>query len=567
MKLKWKLTILITLILGGTFIFSALLGSIRVQKSSKKIIDALSIELMEAKANEVSGWLNQRIRELHTISNTPTVKSMEEEALKAYVNALSRDMDKYYGNSYGTFGINDFSGLEYINEELTIDVSDRAYFRRMKESDEVYHFSDPVFSKTDGSRITVLCYSVYNEKEEKVGFVAASLSLEKLTEIAQGGSIYGGKSIIINAEGTFYTLGEDLFSSAVQASIKEGIPCEQSSQVTQKSIDDHQQVFYAPINGSENWYLCTVVDQALLYKEAKLLTESLGRVFIIMFFIGVVGIMVFSGQITKRISKLSLAMDEVQKGNFTAVLEVQGKDEIGELTKHYNFMVKSLTDLMKKVVATEKEKRHRELQVLQAQINPHFVYNTLDTIHWKALASGSKEVSELINALSSFFRGSLSKGREFITVKEELQHVESYLDIQKVRYGALLDFHLSVDEALLSIEIPKIIIQPMVENAIYHGIKPKLMEGHIWVKGQRDGNYLVLQVMDDGVGMTQEVLEKLMLAMEDEESPLSYGLYNIAQRLKLYYGGNAVLDIESIPLEGTKVTLKLPLERKEFYRA
>ena len=158
MNLKWKFTLFFTVIFSVIFSITAYASYDRIHSSNEVLTHNLSTQLIESKANEAGGWLAQRIRELHTISRTPTVVSMEEEALKKYVTQLSSDMDEYYGNEYGTFGINDFSGLEYITENQTIDVRDRDYFKKMIESDEEYIFSEPVSSKTDSIMITVACY-------------------------------------------------------------------------------------------------------------------------------------------------------------------------------------------------------------------------------------------------------------------------------------------------------------------------------------------------------------------------------------------------------------------------
>ncbi len=385
MKLKWKFTLLFTLILTGTFALSAVFTSYRSYESSRKTTDELSLQLMASKASEVSGWLSQRIRELHTISRTPTVTAMEETALKEYVTKLSSDMDAYYGNEYGTFGINDFSGLEYITENQTIDVRDRSYFKEMLITDKPYLFSAPVSSKTDGTPITVLCYGISGEDGSKKGFVAASISLKKLTEITGNLSIYEGKTMIMDRRGMMYTMGAESYPKEILLKIRESIPSDSPSPVIQKAIDENHHVFYAEIPSSPGWYLCTLVENEKLYQEASALSLSLSKVFVTMFGAGILGAFFISSQITRRITNLSVAMDHVQEGNFNTRLSVQGNDEIAELSHHFNSMLKDLRRLMNEVVETQKEKRQRELQILQAQINPHFIYNTLDTLQWKAL--------------------------------------------------------------------------------------------------------------------------------------------------------------------------------------
>lgn len=563
MKLKWKFTLLFTLILTGTFVLSAVFTSYRSYESSRKTTDELSLQLMASKASEVSGWLSQRIRELHTISRTPTVTAMEETALKEYVTILSSDMDAYYGNEYGTFGINDFSGLEYITENQTIDVRDRSYFKEMLITDKPYLFSAPVSSKTDGTPITVLCYGISGEDGSKKGFVAASISLKKLTEITGNLSIYEGKTMIMDRRGMMYTMGAESYPKEILLKIRESIPSDSPSPVIQKAIDENHHVFYAEIPSSPGWYLCTLVENEKLYQEASALSLSLSKVFVTMFGAGILGAFFISSQITRRITNLSVAMDHVQEGNFSTQLSVQGNDEIAELSHHFNSMLKDLRRLMNEVVETQKEKRKRELEILQAQINPHFIYNTLDTLQWKALEYGASDLSELILSLSSFFRVSLSKGKEMIPLREEIKHVRSYLDIQKARYKEILTYEIQVEESLDDVFLPKILLQPLVENAIYHGIKPKLAQGKISILAQLEGEDLLLTVQDNGVGMTEEQVKQLEEAFEGKRAPVSYGLHNVHQRIRLTYGTPYGLHVESCLQDGTTVTIRLPMEKKE----
>lgn len=558
MKLKWKFTLLFTLIFTGTFVLSAVFSSYRSYESSRRTTDELSIKLMASKASEVSGWLNQRIRELHTISRTPTVRSMEESQLKAYVTELSNDMDAYYGNDYGTFGINDFSGLEYITENQTIDVRDRGYFKEMLVTDKPYLFSAPVSSKTDGTPITVLCYGIIGDQGEKVGFVAASISLEKLTEITTNLSIYGGRTMIMDHRGMMYTMGAEHYPKDLLRKIRESIPRTSSVPVTQKAIDGDHHVFYAEIPASPDWYLCTLVENSMLYSEAKILSLSLSKVFLTMFIMGILGAFFISSQITRRITNLSEAMDRVQDGDFTQHLAVKGKDEISDLARHFNHMVEDLKRLMQEVVDTQKEKRQRELAVLQAQINPHFIYNTLDTIQWKALEYGATDLADLILSLSSFFRVSLSKGREFIPLSQELQHVRSYLEIQQTRYAEILTYEVLTDESLEDCELPKILLQPLVENALYHGIKPKLAPGKITISVGISGQDLLLTVEDSGIGIPEMKLRDIRSALEGSISPVSYGLYNVHQRILLTFGHPYGVTLESRPHKGTLATIRLP---------
>ena len=562
MKLKWKFTLLFTLILSVIFSATALLSSYGIFRTNRALTDDLSTQLIESKANEAGGWLNQRIRELHTISRTPTVMSMEEDALKDYVTQLSSDMDDYYGNAYGTFGINDFSGLEYITENQTIDVRDRDYFREMLVTDKAYIFSDPVNSKTDDSLITVLCYSIYSEAGEKIGFVAASISLNKLTAITDSLSFYGGNSVIMDREGNLYTHGEKYFSEDMLERMKQSLPKDHNRQIAIEEVSDSHTAFYAPIPGSHDWFLGIVVDNERLYEDANLLTSSLAGLWIAMLIMGILAAFYISQRITRRVTILSGAMEEVQRGHLHQHLVLEGGDEISQLAKNFNIMLEDIEKLMKEVVTTQKEKRKRELQVLQAQINPHFLYNTLDTIQWKAIEYEADELSELIQELSSFFRISLSKGEEKIPLEKEIEHVRSYLAVQHYRYSEILDYDIFLEEGLKDVILPKILIQPLVENAIYHGIKPKLGKGKITIEIRRNKQRICIHVQDDGVGMSEGEVKALHEKLSRKNPKECYGLYNVTERLRLYYGDLSEFRIRSAVSEGTTIQIQLPIERE-----
>jgi two-component system sensor histidine kinase YesM len=200
---------------------------------------------------------------------------------------------------------------------------------------------------------------------------------------------------------------------------------------------------------------------------------------------------------------------------------------------------------------------------LQAQINPHFLYNTLDTIIWMAEANRTAEVIEIVRALSSFFRLSLSKGRDWITIGEELERTRSYLTIQKIRYRDILDYKIDVDEAVLDNTILKLSLQPLVENALYHGIKNKRRGGAIIVRARPLGsNEVLLQVEDDGVGLTPEKLAQVQAGLAEETDEISadrgFGIDNVNKRTRLYYGKPYGLSIQSEYQVGTCVSLVIP---------
>jgi two-component system sensor histidine kinase YesM len=269
----------------------------------------------------------------------------------------------------------------------------------------------------------------------------------------------------------------------------------------------------------------------------------------------------FTNSIVRPISKLRSLMKKVEEGEL--LLRYQGKtnDEIGQLGNSFNNMVEEIDNLIQMVYREQKEKREAELKILQAQIKPHFLYNTLDTIQWMAQDRKADDIVEIVYALTQLFRIGLSKGHEVISLGEEIQHVESYLVIQMARYEEKLSYHIDVPDRLRGCSVLKIILQPLVENAIYHGIKMKTGNGKILIEGRLEDKILVLSVADDGIGIPPDRLSRLNLDLNsqaDSDQARGYGLYNVHERIRLTYGPSYGITVESHPGEGTRVIVRLP---------
>ena len=234
-------------------------------------------------------------------------------------------------------------------------------------------------------------------------------------------------------------------------------------------------------------------------------------------------------------------------------------EELHKLTESLNTMAGRLQDLIDENRREQENLKKSELRALQAQINPHFLYNTLDAIVWLAEADQTREVIHITRALSDFFRISLSQGKDWISLSDEIRHLTGYLTIQKIRYRDILDYEIEIPESIGSCQVLKLILQPLVENAIYHGVKHRRGRGLVKVTGSLQGGLLVLKVQDNGAGMTPERLEQVRsgLAADSGESA-GYGLFNVNKRIQLYYNLPVGLEIESQEGKGTTVTLKVP---------
>jgi two-component system, sensor histidine kinase YesM len=270
-----------------------------------------------------------------------------------------------------------------------------------------------------------------------------------------------------------------------------------------------------------------------------------------------------SRSIYAPIKRLHDVTTTITKNDLQALVTGHNIDEITELGMSFNIMVGKIRELLDAKIKEQQNLQKAELRALQAQINPHFLYNTLDTIIWMAEAQKTDQVVRIVSALSSFFRISLSKGRDWITIGEELERTRSYLTIQSMRYRDIMDFKIEADQQVLGNTILKLILQPLVENALYHGIKNKRNGGTIVVRAkQNDGNEILLQVEDDGIGFTPEKLARLQSELDDDSDTITlengYAIGNVNKRIRLYYGRQYGLSFRSEYNQGTCATLIIP---------
>ena len=270
-----------------------------------------------------------------------------------------------------------------------------------------------------------------------------------------------------------------------------------------------------------------------------------------------------SRSITAPLEELCRRAERVDAGDLTVQEPVPSEiREIRTLSEGMEQMIGRLDDQMGEIRRRQESLRRTELALLQAQINPHFLYNTMDTIIWLIEADKQQEAVEMVANLSSFFRHSLSKGEDVITLAEEERHVRSYLQIQHARYQDIMEYILDIDPGLHDAMLPKLTLQPLVENALYHGIKLKRAKGTIRITGRLEDGCVLLRVEDNGVGITPQRLAQLRDAMERQER-VGFGLSAVNQRLRLQFGPEYGLRIHSEEGLGTTVTARIPYTRKE----
>jgi two-component system sensor histidine kinase YesM len=290
-------------------------------------------------------------------------------------------------------------------------------------------------------------------------------------------------------------------------------------------------------------------------------------VFVIVLIFSMITAWMISGSITKPIRELHKTTRVIAAGNLDVRVENKNVDEIAGLSMSFNVMIEKIKELIENSKKEQENLKKSELKALQAQINPHFLYNTLDTIVWMAEANKTEQVIEIVKAFSNFFRITLSKGRDWISVRDEVEHIRSYLIIQKIRYRDILDFEIKVSEEILDYKILKLTLQPIVENALYHGVKNKRSGGTITIKGILDTDKSILfEIGDNGIGIEEDKLQKIQRELKNDSAEAiitdsGFGLANVQKRIRLYYGKQYGLSIESEYGSGTIVLIKVQAER------
>lgn len=269
-----------------------------------------------------------------------------------------------------------------------------------------------------------------------------------------------------------------------------------------------------------------------------------------------------SAKISQPLLKLEQSVQSAGQGDFSTPIHVSGAHEVVQLSKRFNFMLHRIRQLMDQIIYEQEAKRKSELDVLQSQINPHFLYNTLNSVIRLAERGKKEEIIATITSLSKFFRISLSRGKNIITVEEELEHVRHYLIIQKIRFKNKFDFSIECDEKAASCKTLKLILQPIAENAIVHGIEKMQDAGFIRITAAAADDRLTMKVSDNGLGMTKQVMEQL-LSGGVRSGGSGVGVKNVNERIRLYYGKTYGLSFESELEEGTTVTITLPAEQSE----
>lgn len=417
------------------------------------------------------------------------------------------------------------------------------------------------YSKSNESRNVISLFQKFNSAKSGIPLGLIQLSIDERYIADQYANIDMGASgdiFIVNKKGIVSsdTHKDKLYTSISKAIYYPWALSHEGGKVFQ--IEGKDFLVVSRSYPRLDWVIIGIVPIYEINKDNRILTGKFLRIGVIFVVLAVILTLLIAKSITKPLDKIKKTVQDVQDGNLDVWLDIKSRDEIGVLAKEFNKMVGNTKMLMENIIEEQKKKKEYELAVMQSQINPHFLYNTLECICGLADLKRNADVVKIVNQLAYFYRGVLSKGNPIISMEDEIIITQTYLEIMKVRYGDQIDYTLDFDPEVYKYKSIKLLLQPIVENAIYHGLKNKRGKGHINIQGSIKDNQLVIVITDDGIGIQQEQLANLFNFGDDDYKEKGFGLNSTNERIKLYFGIEYGLEIHSEYGKGTVVKITLP---------
>lgn len=375
-------------------------------------------------------------------------------------------------------------------------------------------------------------------------------AFDNMQEIA---TVSGNKNLVIRMQRTLNSLGRKV--KEIDENMEKEVNYDENLGILRGDIYGLTEIIEGGIQdyiAAENAHFSIIRDK--MVEQCKTAFRICVVIVLLVSFLALFLSIMASQSVTRPIRQLCDMAKQLAKGDFSARTDTEAEDEIAVLTKSFNDMAGEIGSLIEGIKTEQANLRITETKLMQAQINPHFLYNTLDTIMWLAEAKQTEDVVSMVTWLSDFFRTTLSKGQDYITVEEEKNHIASYLKIQHFRYQDILEYEIDIEEEIYDYMIPKLTLQPLVENALYHGIKLKRGMGKILIQGFKKGERLIFQVIDNGKGMDKKTMNELRrrIAGLESVSDGGFGLSNVNQRLQYYFGEEYGVFLESEENVGTE---------------
>ena len=464
-------------------------------------------------------------------------------------------------------GGNSLFNTGYQTENPDLDLSTQEWYKKAVESrGKSILTSSHVQHVIEGERPWVITMSrgianLVGSRASK-GAVFIDLNYSAISELCDQNSIGDkGYVFIVDQDGNivYHPQQQQLYNELQTENIDAVMNAKTDTVTVGKG--EHEKIYTISRSEKTGWTVVGCMNVAELLKGSR----QAQRVYVVcaagLIVLALILSRLLARNITYPIQRLRDSMKKVQTGEFPTIdLEVSSENEIGSLTKSFNVMTHRIQELMAQNIHEQEQKRKSELKALQSQINPHFLYNTLDSIIWMAEGKKNEEVVLMTASLARLLRQSISNEDELVSIGQEAEYARSYLTIQKMRYKDKLEFQIDISPAIFGVKIIKLVLQPIIENAIYHGLKYKDSKGFLIVRGYQEGEKAVLEVEDNGVGMDEETLSHIFEKHKVNYHSNGVGVYNVQKRLKLYYGEEYGIVYKSKKNEGTRAVITIPME-------
>lgn len=492
-----------------------------------------------------------KIDNLDVKANAEATKSYLEDFLLFKTDITDISLFSLDGVPYG------LTTTTAYNPGLVIQ---QAWFERAVNEPSLVFFSNPYIIDGD-FRILVSKVVNHNRGTEKA-LLMMELDSSPIINLAESANLgKEGRILLLDSDyNSIYSSINDKELSKAIRTVKEIIIGSGKAHLNSYDMDVNVDTLT-----NTKWKIAVFIN----IDNTKAVQENYILIIIIIGLFMVVAAVTIIGFTSRRIANplkiLEKSMKKIEQADFLVIEPVEegSQKEVASLSKSFNLMMVRIKELMDSIIVEQNAQRESELKALQSQINPHFLYNTLDSIVWLIENDKNTEASQMVVALAKLFRISISRGRNIITIKDELEHARSYLIIQRFRYSDSFKYEFDIDEEVLEYTTMKLILQPLIENAIYHGLKNIIDEGFIKIGAHREQDNVVFTVTDNGYGLKEEKIEQLYTNFKNPHLNDGVGLKNVYLRLVLYYGKAADLRIESELDEGTTIKIIIPIKRSE----
>ncbi|WP_306010355.1 sensor histidine kinase [Bacillus sp. MMSF_3328] len=456
-----------------------------------------------------------------------------------------------------------------VNLRRSVNNKDFNFFNELRPN--MYDSSGRVTWKVENSVITAnrLIYGIHSYKMNEIGYLTMSMKTSYLEDRILKYDPTEERHIIIldqennvvltNAEDS----GNDAFTSWASDLDYNSIDSESFVDIP----GDGRMIVNNYQSELTGWKIISLVSLNEISAGPVLIGRTIFLIGFVAIVIGIVVIWISTHYIVKPLNQLRLVMDEVEKDNFHVQVQINRKDELGRVGDSFNKMMNKINNLISDIYQKDINEKEAQLRALRAQINPHFLYNTLDAINWMAQFDKTDEVSKMTIALSRLLKSSISNNKEFIRLEEEAIYIDDYMTIQKIRFQDKIHYSMQIDEAAKNCLVPKLILQPIVENAMIHGLEKKLENGYLLIKGYVKNDLLHIQIIDNGVGMDERTMSALLKGVyvnRDENKGTGNGILNVQNRIKLLFGREYGLNIDSNENVGSVFELTLPVHREGY---